>query len=489
MVKTSETNILLVEDNLGDARLVEMMLIEPDDASFKLFVANSMARAIELITQDNFDVIILDLSLPDGEGLDNIASIKSHVPDIPIVILSGCFDEELALQAVKKGAQDYLIKGEVDEWQLSRALNYAIERKRLQEDVTYMAHYDQLTGLANRTLFHSRLEHAISLAERRDEQVVLLYLDLDNFKPVNDALGHDVGDKLLIEVGKRLKSTVREMDTVARLGGDEFALVLEAVKHSSDVVSVANKILQNLTNVFLIDNQSLYIGASIGIAFYPHCGKSVDTLTKNADSAMYKAKQNGRNQYQFYTAKMNQHALSELNMEMRLREALENDEFVLHYQPKIKAATGKLCGNEALIRWNHQEQGLVYPNTFIPILEQNGMISEVGAWVLKTACEQCAGWQQQGLNVGKVAVNLSGKQLLDKNFSSKVETILTQSGLDASLLEVELTESLLIQNTGDTLKTLDALKSMGISIAIDDFGTGYSSFLYLKKFLVDTFKN
>ena len=488
MVYSADTNILLIEDNPGDARLVEMMLVEPDDATFNIYMANSMAQAVELVTQNNFDVAILDMTLPDGDGIENIASLKSHSPDMPIVILSGCYDEELALQAVKSGAQDFLIKGEVDEWQLSRAINYAIERKRLQENVTYMAHYDQLTGLVNRSLFRSRLEHAISCADRRDEQVVLLYLDLDHFKPVNDGLGHDVGDKLLVEVGQRLKSIVREMDTVARLGGDEFALILEAVKHSSDVISVANKILKSLTDVFEIENHQLYIGTSIGIAFYPHCGRDVDSLIKNADSAMYKSKQNGRNQFQFYTRKMNHHALEELNMEMQLRQALDNDEFVLHYQPKIALTSGKISGNEALIRWNNQHRGMIYPNTFIPVLEQTGMISEVGKWVLKTACQQSVDWKQQGLNVGKVAVNLSGRQLLETDFSSKVETILVETGLDASLLEVELTESLLIQNTDITIRTLQKLKDMGVSIAIDDFGTGYSSFNYLKKFLIDTLK-
>lgn len=488
MSNSTITNILLVEDNPGDANLVEMMLIEPEDAHYQLFIADRMSKATELVGQHEFHVALLDMSLPDGEGVDNIFLLKSHSPDLPIVVLSGRFDEQFALEAVKAGAQDYLIKGEVDEWQLSKALDYAIERKRLHENVTYMAHYDQLTGLANRMLYRSRLEHAISCAARRNEQVALLYLDLDHFKPVNDALGHEIGDKLLIEVAERLLSSVRDMDTVARLGGDEFALILEGVKNGVDVVAVANKILQALTNTFVIDNHTLYIGTSIGIAFFPHCGRSVDVLTKNADNAMYKAKQNGRNQYQFYTSQMNQHALSELKKEMQLREALEKDEFILHYQPKLELATGRLSGNEALLRWNQTQQGIIYPDKFIPILEQTGLITEVGCWVLKTACEQHVEWKRQGFDVGKIAINLSGRQLLHRNFSKTVRDVLNETGLDASSLEVELTESLLIRNTGLTIETLNELKEMGVSIAIDDFGTGYSSFNYLKSFLIDTLK-
>lgn len=485
---SNEIKILLVEDNPGDARLVEMMLSQSDSSYYCLMVADSLQAASELIDENEFQAALLDMSLPDGDGIDNITRLKSCKSNLPIVVLSGRFDESFALDTVKVGAQDYLVKGEIDHWKLVRALNYSIERKHLQDNIDFMAHHDQLTGLANRVLFRSRLSHAIQSAERRKELVAVLYLDLDHFKAINDGLGHEMGDKLLCEVANRLKKSVREVDTVARLGGDEFAIVLEGVTETNSAVTIAEKIIDVLSKSIAIEENTLYVGTSIGIAFYPHCGLDVDSITKNADSAMYKAKRNGRNQYQFYTSKMNHHALDELNMEMQLREALENDEFVLHYQPKMNLKNGKLTGNEALLRWNHREQGMLYPTKFIPVLEQNGMITEVGQWMIETACVQHEDWVKQGLSVGKIAINLSGRQLTQYNFSNIISNILNRTGLDPASFEVELTESLLIQNTELTMRFLDSLKSMGISIAIDDFGTGYSSFSYLKRFLVDTIK-
>ena len=482
-------NILLVEDNAGDARLIELMLEDMSSAVYCLQVVSCLRDAEEILHQESFDVLIMDMSLPDGEGLDNISRVKSIVPDIPVVVISGQYaDEDIALDAVKSGAQDYLIKNEINEWHLNRSLKYAIERKRLQNDVYKKAHYDHLTGLANRQLFLSRLEHALSCAERRDEDVALLYMDLDHFKPVNDGLGHDMGDKLLIQVAERLRGTVREMDTVARLGGDEFALILEGVSNVNNVACVADKIIQAITQVFQIDEHALYIGVSIGIAIYPQGGKTPGDLIKNADNAMYRAKAAGRNTFKFYTSQMNQDALNNLHLGMHLRKALMNDEFLLHYQPKFEIQSQKLCGNEALIRWNHPDRGLLYPNTFIPQLEKMGMISEVGKWVIETVCRQHAEWSRQGLVVGKVAINLSGKELTQSDFPSWIYQTLKKSSMDPQQLEVELTENLLIQNTQKTIQTFAMLKDMGISIAIDDFGTGYSSLNYLKRFMFDTLK-
>ena len=482
------TNILLIEDNPGDVRLVEIMLTQPTCSRFRLISSNSMADAIDTVSNESIDVVLLDMSLPDGEGIENITRIKSRVPSIPIVVMTGRKDDEFALAAVKAGAQDYLIKGQIDESQLSRALHYSIERKHLQEQITHMANHDQLTGLANRELFRMRLEHAIGCAERRKESLAVFYLDLDHFKAINDALGHGIGDQLLKNVSQRLFETVREIDTVARLGGDEFAIILEGVTETYNVATIAAKIIEKLGKPYEIDEHILHIGCCIGIAFYPHCGKSVDTILNNADTALYKAKSNGRNQYQFYTSEMNRQALEQLNTDLKLRKALEESEFVLHYQPQYDLNSGKICGNEALLRWQHPEQGLIYPVKFIPLLEKNGLISEVGKWVLESACKQHVQWQDAGLAVGKMAVNLSGRQLVQRNFSDTVETIICDTGIDPTCLEFELTESLLIQNTKNTKAILDTLKAMGISIAIDDFGTGYNSFSYLRKFLFDTLK-
>lgn len=482
------TNILLVEDNPGDVRLVEVMLDQPSNSGFRLTCVNNMAEAITAIGSNGFDVALLDMSLPDGEGIENITRLKSRAPSMPIVVMTGRADEAFAINAVKAGAQDYLVKGQIDELQLSRALHYSIERKNLQEQITHLANHDQLTGLANRGLFRMRLEHAISCAGRRDESVAVLYIDLDHFKSINDSLGHAVGDNLLSEVSTRFLESVREIDTVARLGGDEFAIILENVTQTYNVAAIADKIIEKVNKPFHIDDHVLHVGCSIGIAYYPHCGQDADTIINHADTALYKAKANGRNQHQFYSGEMNQQSLDQLNIDSELKDALSKDEFVLHYQPKFDRISGAITGNEALLRWNHPVQGLIYPAKFIPLLEKDGLISEVGQWVLESACKQQVLWEEAGLGVGKIAVNISGRQLAQRDFNNVVADVISDTGIRSGSLELESTESLLIQDTHSTMSILNAFKSMGISIAIDDFGTGYNSFGYLKKFLIDTLK-
>jgi len=488
MTGQKTTNILLVEDNPGDARLVEIMLNQPSNSDFRLTCTNNMAEAITAIGSDGFDVALLDMSLPDGEGLENITRLKSRAPLMPIVVMTGRTDEAFAINAVKAGAQDYLVKGQINELQLSRALHYSIERKNLQEQVTHLANHDQLTGLANRGLFRMRLEHAISCAGRRDESVAVLYIDLDHFKSINDSLGHAIGDKLLNEVSARFLDAVREVDTVARLGGDEFAIILENVTQAYNVAAIAEKIIEKISKTFHIGDHELHVGCSIGIAYSPHCGQGMDEIINNADTALYAAKANGRNQHQFYTGELNQQSLNKLNFDSDLKDALSKNQFVLHYQPKFDRISGAISGNEALLRWNHPELGLIYPAKFIPLLEKNGLISEVGQWVLESACKQQVLWENSGLAVGKIAVNLSGRQLAQRDFDNVVADVISDTGIRPSSLELELTETLLIQNTHSTVSILNAFKSMGVSIAIDDFGTGYNSFSYLKKYLIDTLK-
>ncbi len=351
-----------------------------------------------------------------------------------------------------------------------------------------MAHHDQLTRLANRSLFRDRLDQSIFRADRRNETFAVLYLDLDHFKPVNDALGHDIGDELLLCVAERLSRCVRNSDTLARLGGDEFAIILENLSSSHSASSVAEKIIAAISTSFEIADHHLHISTSIGIAVYPYCGNNAETLVKNAGSAMRRAKQAGRGQYHFYTSDMNARALDELQMEIELRQALDNKEFVLHYQPQMSLVSGKVCGTEALLRWQHPQKGLIFPERFISLLENNGLIVEVGQWVIESACRQNQRWHAAGIDVGKVAVNLSGRQLMCRDFSKNVAMILKKTGLDPALLEFELTESLLIKNTSVCSDVLGALMNLGVSIAIDDFGTGYCSFNYLKRFLVNTLK-
>lgn len=480
--------ILLVEDNPGDVALVELMLSECDEPAYSVNSVGTLSEAMELLNSCDFNAALLDMSLPDGEGLENVVQIKSRAPELPIIVMTGRQDEAFAVNTVQAGAQDYLIKGKIDGWQLTRSLSYSIARKVLEDQMSYLAHHDQLTGLANRVLFHDRLEQSIIRAGRRQEIFAVLYLDLDHFKSINDALGHHIGDEVLKFVSHRLLDSVRDSDTVARLGGDEFAIILDNLGTSQSASSVANKIIEKISKPFEIADHTLYIGTSIGIATYPFSGAESDELLKNADSAMYKAKNAGRGKLKFYSSDMNASALEDLEMEIELREALSNDEFVLHYQPKMNLESGRITGTEALLRWKHPRKGLIYPDEFIPILENNGLIFDVGQWVIEAACKQNQLWHSSGIEIGKVAINLSGKQLLHQDLAHSIATVLFETGLSPSLLEVELTENLLIQNTHVCTDILDSLSKLGVSIAIDDFGTGYCSFNYLKKFLVDTLK-
>ena len=481
-------HILLIEDNPGDVRLVELMLEEPDVNSFRLTSTNSLSNAISCLSKDHYDAILLDMDLPDGQGMENVDQISSYKPDIPIVIMTGQENEQFALLTVKSGVQDYLVKGSIDKQQLTRSLSYAIERKTLEDEMRFQAHHDQLTGLVNRSLFQERLDRALIRCNRRKESIAVLYLDLDNFKSVNDGLGHNLGDKLLVSVSNRLSNTVRESDTVARLGGDEFAIILDEIVSTQSAAAVAEKIIKAISSPFEIDGNVIHTGTSIGVAIFPESGKTAEALIKNADSAMYRAKRNGRKQYQVYENKMNAKARNALKLENDLHKALDNDEFLLHYQPKVCLESGGVTGMEALLRWQHPTQGLIYPLEFIPLLEENGMITHVGEWVLNTACEQRKCWQDDGLCTGPIAVNLSGRQLARKDLGDSIANILENTGLEPNLLEVELTETMLVQNTETSAEIINYLRSLGVSIAIDDFGTGYSSLTYLREFMFDTLK-
>lgn len=360
-------------------------------------------------------------------------------------------------------------------------------RKQAEEQVRSLAYYDALTGLPNRTLLMDRFSQALASARRHNHKVALLFLDLDRFKTINDSLGHSVGDLLLQEVASRLKTCTRDQDTVARLGGDEFLIVLGDVKDTIDVVVVAERFMDAMTARFDIQGHSLSIGCSIGISVFPDNGSDTETLIKHADSAMYCAKENGRNGFTFFTADMNQQALERLKLENALRQALDKDELFLVYQPQMDLASGKLLGLEALLRWKHPELGLVPPDRFIRIAETSGLILPIGEWVLKTACQQARKWRDQGFKV-PIAVNVSAVQFRHESFCEKVQTVLHKSGIAAEYLELELTESVLLSNADLTLSVLQNLKEMGVSLAIDDFGTGYSSLSYLRRFPVSKLK-
>ncbi|MCK5639980.1 MAG: EAL domain-containing protein [Gammaproteobacteria bacterium] len=360
--------------------------------------------------------------------------------------------------------------------------------KQSQAQLDYLAYHDPLTGLPNRLLFEDRLEHAIEHAKREQNELAVLFLDLDRFKNINDSLGHPVGDKLLTKVSKRLSSHVRQEDTIVRLGGDEFVIILERLDTREDAAALAQKIINDFHEPFVIDGHNLAVTTSIGISMYPSDGDDVPTLVKNADAALYHAKENGRNCFRFYTSELTTHVVERLAMENALRGALKGDQLILYYQPIISFETGRLAGAEALLRWEHPEHGLIFPNKFISLAEDTGLIISFGAWVLQQACQQAKTWLDNNHALERVSVNVSGLQIQRKYFIGIVKEALETSGLDGRHLELEITENMLMQNTDKAVAILNELKELGVQISIDDFGTGYSSMSYLKQLPIDKLK-
>jgi len=362
------------------------------------------------------------------------------------------------------------------------------ERMQTQERLQHMAQHDALTELPNRVLFLDRLKQALARARWHERLVAVLFVDMDRFKTINDTLGHEIGDKLLQALAERFSAGVREGDTVARFGGDEFVILLDDVGSDKDIGAVAQKVLDTLAPPFDIDGQSLYITASIGVSLYPNDGEDSTTLLKNADIAMYRAKELGKNTYQFYSADMSARAFERLTLESSLRHAIERNEFRLHYQPQIDSASGAILGVEALLRWQHPDFGLVAPAEFIPLLEETGLIVPAGEWVFHTACEQLRAWHAAGWPTLRMAVNLSPRQFQAAGLAMMVERWLATTGCDPGLVELEITENVLLRHAAATLDTLEALRSLGVRLAIDDFGTGYSSLSYLRRYSIDTLK-
>jgi diguanylate cyclase (GGDEF)-like protein/PAS domain S-box-containing protein len=362
------------------------------------------------------------------------------------------------------------------------------EKKMSEERIYHLAHYDVLTGLPNRTSFHTEFENALIHAQRHGSQVALLFLDLDHFKLINDASGHPAGDDLLKQVARRLEDTVRREDTVARLGGDEFTVLLHDIGCSDDAGRVAQKIMQQLAAPFRLENAELVVTASIGVSVFPRDGDDVSTLLKNADTAMYRAKEQGRNNCQFFTVEMNTQALERLSLQGAMRTALKRNEFVLHYQPQVDMQSGEIVGLEALVRWLHPEQGMLPPGSFIPVAEESGLIVPLGEWVLREACRQHKRWLHTGLPAVRIAVNLSGRQFLRGDLLNTVRKVIDETGIEPHCLELELTESAIMEHVDKSIETFLELRKLGVHLAIDDFGTGYSSMAYLKRFTIDKLK-
>ncbi|HSV52777.1 MAG TPA: EAL domain-containing protein [Burkholderiaceae bacterium] len=605
------TTLLLVEDNPGDARLLHETLRRQDASHIDLVHVQSMGEAERYLSAHAVDIVLLDLGLPDAQGLQAVLRAHAAAPRVPLVVLTGLEDESLARQALQEGAQDHLIKGEVDGRGLLRALGYAIERKTMEDalfeekeraqvtlnciadavactdnlgnisflnvvaesmtgwslqeavgrpmaevlrmwdatdresvdlaspallpekcnlvrrdgkqipiensvapirnreghatgavivfrdvsaaratalQMTHAAEHDFLTGLPNRTLLNDRIGQAIALASRHNKRVAVLFLDLDGFKHVNDSLGHLIGDKLLQSVANRLVACVRSVDTVSRLGGDEFVVVLSELERSEDVAITARKLLKVVATAHSIDQQTLHTSTSIGVSVYPGDGRDAETLIKNADTAMYQAKERGRQRYQFFAPAMNVRAVQRQLIEEGLPSALERGEFFLNYLPKINLRTGEITGAQALIRWTHPVQGHVPLAQFIPVAEDGGYMFPIGNWVLREACRQAQAWADAGLGQVEMAVNICAAEFRADHFLDSVVAVLQETGFDPRFLELELTERVLMKNAATTELILKKLRDKGVRVVVDDFGTGASSLSFIRQFPVDTLK-
>lgn len=485
---TATPSILLVEDDEDDYVLARGLLSEIFGPSLKLDWVETWDAGLEALRKGTHDLCLADFRLGDRNGLELVREAATLGCTVPIILLTGQDNREIDLAAVKAGATDYLVKGEITAPLLDRAIRYAIERKKVEMQLVRFAQYDSLTGLANRSLFHTRLGDAIAHAKRTKQLVAVLLLDLDHFKNVNDSLGHPVGDMLLTQVSERLTACARESDTVARLGGDEFAVIATNMTHGDGAAALARKLIDALAAPFTLNGQEVFTATSMGITLFPLDAKEPDQLLKNADMALYQAKAEGRGRYRFYDAKMNARAQARKTLEFEMRRALERHEFCLHFQPKINTFTGDLTGVEALIRWQHPERGMVLPGEFIPVAETTGLIVPLGDWVLHTACAQSVAWQEMGLPPVPVAVNVSAIQFKGTDFIDSVTRAIDESGIDPACLELELTESTVMDETEVMTELLHRLRDLRLNVAIDDFGTGCSSFLRLKKLPVNKLK-
>lgn len=472
--------VLVVDDDRMTRRALRHTL---EREGFIVQEAGDGEAALALTAKIDPDVVLMDAMMPVLDGFTACARIQAEDLDTPVLMITALDDAESISRAFAAGASDYITKP-LNLSVVSQRVRRIVEARRTERYVRHLAYHDTLTGLANRVTFMSQLTRHLA----KGQPLALLFLDLDRFKLVNDTLGHDIGDRLLKEVAQRMRQNTRTSDCVARFGGDEFAILLSEAGHAEAAAAVAEKVGHALGVPFEIDGHDIFVTASIGIALYPMDGTDANNLLKHADTAMYQAKRQGTG-HVFYEADMDISLAGRLSLESGLRRALERNELVVHYQPKARLGrTGQMVGAEALVRWQHPQRGMVSPSAFIPLAEETGLILPIGQWVLRTACAQAQAWNQTSRVPVSVAVNLSGLQLKQPTIVQCVAGVLQATGLDPALLELEITESVLMEQASETLATLKQLKALGISLAIDDFGTGYSSLAYLKRFPVDTLK-
>ncbi|MEM7411105.1 MAG: EAL domain-containing protein [Myxococcota bacterium] len=488
-------DVLLIEDDEADALLFRKRLASGVDAS--VHEARSLREGLAVLETSEPDVVVMDLNLSDSTGLETLETFLGEAGSPPpVVVLTGHDDEEMALAAVQAGAQEYLAKGMYEPRVLAKALRHAVERHALaqnlllaNERVHFLATHCGLTELPNRYLLMDRLEHALKGAARRGAPIAVLFIDLDGFKLINDSAGHRIGDAVLVEVAKRLKAELRESDTSARIGGDEFVVLLSNIRHPRDAFLVASKLANRLSEPmrFADTERDIAVGASIGIALFPDNGTDAEMLLANADAAMYRAKSTGE-ACCYYTRELQEETRHRADLEAGLRRALERDEFVLHYQPRVDGRTGSKIGVEALLRWHHPRRGLVPPGDFIPVAEQSGLIDEMGAWVLRHALLAQARWIESGKSFGPVSINVAPRQLCHGDFDRLVVDALEEAGLPGSELLVEITESSLVREIETSRRILGRLRDRGVRVAVDDFGTGFCNLSLLPQLPLDELK-
>jgi len=499
---TREIPRLLIID---DEEQIRTLLLEILGHTYECSTATSAEEALAALEDHTFDLIISDINMGGMSGLELVPRVLETKPDGVVMMVSGEQTIETAIEALRVGAFDYILKPfdiPQVEAAVSRALRHRqlLREKRAYKDrlelllkertaeVNRLAYYDTLTGLPNRSLFEDRLEQAIAVAQRTAQMLGILFISVDQIKKVHDTLGHMVGDGLLREVGVRLRKCVTESDTVARFAGDEFALLLTQIGGAKEVVDLIGAISEALRPSFDVKGQDLFATASVGVTLFPFDGEDSANLLKNAGAALYRAKKSGGDNYQFYTADMHAIASRQLALETSLRRAIENHEFLLHYQPRVAVDSLEITGIEALVRWQHPQFGLVSPADFISLAEDTGLIIPIGEWVLRTACRQNKKWQDQGYSPIRVAVNLSARQFQQQDLAETVIRILEEVDLAPHYLELELTESSIMSNADFAIKVLSGLKAMGVTISVDDFGTGFSSLSYLKRLPIDCLK-
>jgi diguanylate cyclase (GGDEF)-like protein len=496
-----KSNVLIIDD---DEQIRDLLVAILGNSCSCSSVA-STEEALRRLSEEPFDLVISDIDVEGMSGMELIPKLHSISPGTVVVIIGGKQDIETAIDAMRVGAFDYITKPldlrHVDA-AVQRALNhrslirekeqYRAQLEQLLEErtaeVDFLAYYDTITQLPNRALFEDRLAQAIAMAKSSGQMLGVLFISLDQFKKVNDTLGHGPGDILLREFAERLKSCVAQTDTIARFGSDEFALLRTQIEDADDVIETIGSLSQVLKFAFELDGQELFATASVGISLFPFDGDDGQTLLKNAGAALYKAKRSGGANYQFYTADIHDRASRRLSLETTLRRALQNQEFLLHYQPKVSVDSLEITGVEALVRWHHPQLGLISPAEFIPLAEDTGLIIPIGQWVLKEACLQNKRWQNQGFARMRMAVNISARQLQDQAFADTVIRALRETDLEPEYLELELTESSIMQNVELAANVLSRLKAMGIYCSIDDFGTGFSSLASLKRLPINALK-